>query len=61
MCFLHHQTIARGFEQDQMLTWNNFLSVLRMMEMEKDRKEVRQWQTVGVCVEKEVPASVPDF
>ncbi|XP_052809046.1 two pore channel protein 2-like isoform X1 [Mya arenaria] len=32
-------TIAQGFVQDQMLSWNNFLSVLRMMEMDKSQKE----------------------
>ncbi|WAR08434.1 TPC2-like protein [Mya arenaria] len=33
-------TIAQGFVQDQMLSWNNFLSVLRMMEMDKSQKEI---------------------
>ncbi|KAL4232888.1 Two pore calcium channel protein 2 [Mactra antiquata] len=32
-------TIARGFTQDQIMTWINFLSVLKMTEMEKDHKE----------------------
>ncbi|XP_060606979.1 two pore channel protein 2-like [Ruditapes philippinarum] len=32
-------TIAQGFTQDQMLSWNNFVSVLRMMEMEKLHRE----------------------
>lgn len=33
------ETIARGFQQDEMLTWNKFLSVLRMMEMDLNEKE----------------------
>ncbi|XP_052241864.1 two pore channel protein 2-like isoform X2 [Dreissena polymorpha] len=33
------ETIAAGFNPEQLLTWNNFLSVLRMMEMDKNKKE----------------------
>lgn len=39
MKFILIDTIVKGFNEDHILTWNNFMSVLRMMEMDKLHKE----------------------